>query len=220
MLTTRVPTGVTPQPNFRKNGSVRETPADNDIEPGIGIGDELGIGTGTELKSGTDELGIDVPLNGAADVGITLDVEVVPRRSRKSNPSPRMDTSRPALTTTTRRNPNGVPAGQPTNGTESRVTSAASTVTRGESGRVGAVGLFVPSPPLHAAAATNAGIRNPWTQFEKPTGIEHLAVRSRANRMRRGRHPIASWFGSSKCERYHRGHSQHAPQSRLPPGRL
>jgi hypothetical protein len=93
MLTTRVPTGGTPQPNFRKNGSVRETPADNDIKPGIGIGDELGIGTGTELGSGTDELGIDVPLNGAADVGINLDVEVVPSRSRKSNPSPRMNTS-------------------------------------------------------------------------------------------------------------------------------
>ena len=93
MLTTRVPTGGTPQPNFRKNGSVRETPADNDIEPGIGIGEEVGIGTGIELGSGTDELGIDVPLNGAADVGINLDVEVVPIRSRKSNPSPRMDTS-------------------------------------------------------------------------------------------------------------------------------
>jgi hypothetical protein len=93
MLTTRVPTGGTPQPNFRKNGNVRETPADNDIEPGIGSGEELGIGTGTELGSGTDELGIDVPLNGAADVGINLDVEVVPSRSRKSNPIPRMNTS-------------------------------------------------------------------------------------------------------------------------------
>src|SRR3954469_13380721 len=38
MLTTRVPTGGTPQPNVRKNGSVRETPADKGIEPGIGIG--------------------------------------------------------------------------------------------------------------------------------------------------------------------------------------
>ena len=37
MLMTRVPTGGTPQPNFRKNGSVREPPADSDIEPGIGI---------------------------------------------------------------------------------------------------------------------------------------------------------------------------------------
>jgi hypothetical protein len=92
MLTTRVPTGGTPQPKFRKNGNVRETPADNDIEPGIGSGEELGIGT-AELGSGTDELGIDVPLNGAADVGINLDVEVVPNRSRKSNPIPRMNTS-------------------------------------------------------------------------------------------------------------------------------
>ena len=93
MLTMRVPIGATPQPNFRKNGNVRETPADNDIEPGIGIGDELGIGTGSELGSGTGELGIDVPLNGAADVGINLDVEVVPSRSRNSNPNPRMTTS-------------------------------------------------------------------------------------------------------------------------------
>jgi len=93
MLTTRVPTGVTPQPNFRKNGSVRETPADNDIEPGIGMGEELGIGTGIALGSGIDELGIDVPRNGAVDIGTNLEVEVVPRRSRKSNPSPRMNTS-------------------------------------------------------------------------------------------------------------------------------
>ena len=83
MLTTRVPTGGTPQPNFMKKGSVRETPADNDIEPGIGIGEELGIGTSMELVSGTDELRIDVPPNGAADVGINLDVDVVPSRSRK-----------------------------------------------------------------------------------------------------------------------------------------
>jgi hypothetical protein len=93
MVTTRVPTGGTPQPNFRKNGTVSETPADNDIEPGIGIGKELGMGTVGELGIGTDEPGLDIPRNGAADVGINLDVEVFPRRSRKSNPNPRMDTS-------------------------------------------------------------------------------------------------------------------------------
>ena len=92
-LTTRVPSGGTPQPNLRKKGSVWETPADNGIEPGIGIGKELGIDTGTELGSGTGGLGSDVPPNGAADVGINLDVEVVPSRSRKSNPSPRMNRS-------------------------------------------------------------------------------------------------------------------------------
>ena len=41
MLTTRVPTGGTPQPKVRKNGSVWETPADSGIEPGMGIGKEL-----------------------------------------------------------------------------------------------------------------------------------------------------------------------------------
>ena len=87
-LMPRVPTGGTPQPNPKKNGRVRGTPADNDIEPGIGIGNELGMDTGTELGSDTGELGSDVPPNGAADVGVNLDVEVVPSRSRKSNPSP------------------------------------------------------------------------------------------------------------------------------------
>jgi len=93
MLTTRVPTGGTPQPNFRNNGSIWETPADNDIEPGIGIGEELGIGTVGELGIGTDEPGSDVPPNGAADVGINLEVEVFPSRSRKSNPNPRTEMS-------------------------------------------------------------------------------------------------------------------------------
>jgi hypothetical protein len=92
-LMTRVPTGGTPQPNLRKNGSVWETPAVSGIDPGIGIGEELGIDTGTELGSGTGGLGSDVPPNGAVDAGINLDVEVVPCRSRKSNPSPRMNTS-------------------------------------------------------------------------------------------------------------------------------
>jgi hypothetical protein len=90
---TRVPMGGTPQPNVRKNGSLWETSADNGSEPGIGIGKELGIDTGTELGSDTGGLGSDVPPNGAADVGINLDVEVVPSRSRKSNPSPRMTRS-------------------------------------------------------------------------------------------------------------------------------
>lgn len=93
MLTRRLPTGGTPQPNSNRKGRVRESPADKDIAPGMGIGTELGIGTGTESGSATGELGSDVPPNDAADVGIKLDVEVVPRRSRKSKPSPRMDTS-------------------------------------------------------------------------------------------------------------------------------
>jgi len=93
MLMPRVPTGGTPQPKSKKNGRVRETPAVNDIEPGIGIGNELGMDTGTELGSETGELGSDVPPKGATDVGVNLDAEMVPCRSRKSNPSPRMDTS-------------------------------------------------------------------------------------------------------------------------------
>ena len=39
-------------------------PADNDIEPGIGIRNELGMDTGTELGSDTGEPGSDVPPNG------------------------------------------------------------------------------------------------------------------------------------------------------------
>jgi hypothetical protein len=39
-------------------------PADNDIEPGIGIGNELGMDAGTELGSDTGELGSDVPPDG------------------------------------------------------------------------------------------------------------------------------------------------------------
>ena len=89
----RVPTEATPQPKSKKNGRVRGTPADSDIAPGIGMGNELGIGTGTELGSDTGELGSDVPPKGATDVGVNLDAEMVPCRSRKSNPSPRMDTS-------------------------------------------------------------------------------------------------------------------------------
>ena len=56
-------------------------------------GNELGIGTGTELGSDTGELGSDVAPKCATDVGVNLDAEMVPSRSRKSNPSPRMDTS-------------------------------------------------------------------------------------------------------------------------------
>jgi len=206
MLTTRVPAGGTPQPNVRKNGSVRETPADKGIEPGIGIGKELGIGTagelgsGTagELGSGTGGLGSDVPPNGAVDAGINFEVEVVPSRSIKSNSSPRMNTSWPALTTTTRRSPNGVPAGQPTNGTDSRVTSAASTVMRTDSSSVGAVGLSVAWLPLHADAATNAGTRKLRTQFERPAGIEHLAGRAEANGMRRSPVPESSSYPATR----------------------
>jgi hypothetical protein len=63
-LMPRVPTEATPQPKSKKNGRVRGTPADSDIAPGIGTGNELGIGTGTELGSDTGELGSDVPPNG------------------------------------------------------------------------------------------------------------------------------------------------------------
>jgi hypothetical protein len=60
----RVPAGGTPQAKSKKNGRVRGMPADNDIEPGIGIGNELGTDTGTELGSDTGELGSDVPPDG------------------------------------------------------------------------------------------------------------------------------------------------------------
>jgi hypothetical protein len=86
----------------------------------------------------------------------------------------------------------GVPAGQPTNGADSRVTSAASTVTRGESSGVGPVGLSVAWLPLQAVAATNAGRSKTCTQFEKPACIAHLVGRGRSKR-----HAQKSGAGSS-----------------------
>ena len=82
------------------------------MEPGMGIGDELGIGIDGEVGRGIGmEAGMD-PIRDV-EIGVTVGIEKPPWRSVKLKSSRRSrKLSRPLPTVRTSRKPNGGPAGQ------------------------------------------------------------------------------------------------------------
>ncbi len=161
-MTTSVPPGGTPHPNCTNTACVRDAPAairgsSSVMEPGMGIGDELGIGIDGEVGRGTGmESGMD-PIR-AVEIGVTVGTEKPPLRSVKLKSSRRSKKlSRPLPTVMTSRKPNGGPAGQNERGRNSGFTVIGSAVSSADlfaAGAVGLAGAWFPQAVMTAIAGT------------------------------------------------------------------